>query len=205
MNRSSGMPEQLLHANSLVEAYLYLKVRPCRICGNGTLEPQQPRVDQDQSAVRIVAACDECGGADEFHFETSAALTRGDPLSEPYDINASPRPSKLIDVAQWLTLYELLLDSAGKTPDRQEARWLQHRAGQCLDEALKFYEIGEELPSSEAFFSEETRRRFHSHPQQFARSKWLERRLRLPETISPADAVQPATKCRKWWKFWDRG
>lgn len=96
-------------------------------------------------------------------------------------LNTSDEPSRLIDVGQWVTLFRLLMEDADADTDKVRSRNSRIQAGQCLTEALKFYDEPEnELPPPEAFFSEESRRRFADAPQTFSRSRLIELIARLP-------------------------
>jgi hypothetical protein len=100
-------------------------------------------------------------------------------------------------------LFQSILEASAHAADKTGQRELAYEAALCLDEALKFYDSDEELPSEDAFFSEAGRRRYREHPQHFARSKWRERRLKLPDA---AAKTQPPTgrSQRCWWRFWRR-
>jgi len=95
-------------------------------------------------------------------------------------VNSTDEPSWILDVAQWLTLFSMMTEMAGKESDKTAARRLSLEAAQCLDEALKFYEEDNDLPPTEAFFHQGSRDRFRDHPQQFSRQRLLHLRSRLP-------------------------
>ena len=197
------MPDASLPANSLAECYLYLKVTPCSICRSGATEPGEPVVDHAGRDVRITVSCGNCGGSVQYRFTTDAVNSPVDPLSAPGPINTTSKPSQLIDIAQWVTLHGLLREMANASPDRQEARWLAHRAAQCLDEALRFYPDGEELPPADAFYADSSRQAFREHPERFARERLLAMRGRLPAVgVEERVFSRVSSKGRPWWKFW---
>src|SRR5262249_22050944 len=113
-------------------------------------------------------------------------------------INQTSRPSEAIDLLGWLSLFQSILTASEQQLDRQVARQLAWEAAQCLDEAMKFYEPEEELPSATAFFNDESRQRFRDHPQQFAKSKWRQRRMMLPDMTARTTSPKPV----RWWQFW---
>ena len=68
-------------------------------------------------------------------------------------INPTDEPSEIIDVAGWVTIFSLIAKSAADESDKIESRKLGYEAAQCLEEAIKFYEEGNDLPPENAFFS----------------------------------------------------
>ena len=114
-------------------------------------------------------------------------------------LNTSDEPSELIDVPGWVALHNLLLDCARQTAEngyrgapagearaeatvgaRVLARQMQIQAGECLDEALKFFEEDNQLPPQDAFFTEAALRQFRHCPELFTRDRLIEMRNRLP-------------------------
>ncbi len=195
------MGEQLTHARSLVEAYLYLKVTPCSVCKSGSLEASPPERDDDAARVRVVATCRNCGASEAYRVPARGAVPRVDPISAAGQISDTQKPSRILDVAQWVTLSGVMLEEASATPDRQEARWLRRRSGQCLEEALKFYEADNDLPSAASFFHEQTRQSFRDNPEKFTRQRLLDLRARLP--LLDGDPSQKG-KRRRWWEVWKK-
>lgn len=109
------------------------------------------------------------------------AGTEGDPASETAVVNPTEEPSRLLDVGQWIMLYGVIIEAASKEKDRPQARHLELEAAQCLDEALKFYDDPEnDLPPPEAIFTEPSRRRLRSAPEQFSRRRLINLRAKLP-------------------------
>lgn len=127
----------------------------------------------------MVLACGLCGL--EFAIEV-----RSDGMASGM-INSSLEASSLIDVGQWLTLSGLLREQAKAEPNRIRARQIGIEAGECLDEALKFYDDPEnDLPPQEAFFCESSKLRFKEAPEQFSRERIVGERVRLPKAGNEA-------------------
>ncbi len=121
----------------------------------------------------------------------------------PARINLAERPSRIIDVAGWLTLFRVITEAAAKSQDKVEGRRLGYEAAQCLDEALRFYVEDNDLPPEGAFFSKSTQLRRQENPELFARSRLINMRARLPsiDAMERRLAGGTATK-KKWWKPW---
>lgn len=198
MAPSPDLPVVTVH--SVAEAYLYLMVRPCLDCGRG---PLKQRGDLTRTAAArggwlLPAACGACGHRVELAFDIQPPPTREQARSDT--INPTAERSQAIDLLGWITLFQTILAESQKQTDRQLARQLAWESAQCLDEALKFYDGDQELPAADAFFSDAARDRFRAHPEYFARSKWRERRLLLPDGRT-RDAAAPRPR-RRWWRFW---
>ncbi len=202
--RFSAMPsdDTLIPVHSVAEAYLYLMATPCPACHRGALAQAGDLTKSGGGAASrwtLATRCGSCNAAETLRFSIEPPPSREQAQSSR--INPTSEPSQAIDLLGWLSLFQSILGAAGKATDKAAGRDLAIEAAQCLDEAFKFYGPGEELPPSEAFFCEASRQRFASHPGQFARSKWRERRLKLPD----AD-VKTMAACtdrpRSWWRFW---
>jgi hypothetical protein len=193
--------EQIVYVHSVAEAYLYLKVSPCRSCLKGSLQPKDDltKTSSSPGGWTLSTACAECGQAAVVHFCINPPPTR-EQASSP-QINPTPHRSSAIDLLGWLTLFHAIVEASQREADKRVARELAYEAALCLDEAMKFYDDDNELPKEDAFFSETSRRRFRDNPQHFARAKWRERRLKLPDAATrttPAGLRMP----RRWWQFW---
>lgn len=197
------MSEPALSAHSLAEAYFYLMVTPCPACGKGPLrgsDAQRVAPDSPVLAVRIDAACAACAARSEYRFQLPHG-TRVDADSGIPDVNPGDRPSGIIDVGQWLTLFRAITTKASGAADKPEARRLGLEAAQCLEEALKFYEEGNDVPPAGAFFCDRSRQRFRDHPEQFSRQRLIDLRARLPRlSVMLAQAGDPRPAKRRWWK-----
>jgi len=188
------MPTETLHAHSLTEAYLYLAVTPCSICKHGATEASDVRPATQTNALRIITTCKNCGGAEEYIFQVPDNTSRDTDL-----INTGQEPSRIVDVAQWLTLYKLKLEQADKETDKMQKRRLSHQAGQCLEEALRFYGPDSDVPPSSAFFCDRSREAFRDHPERFARQRLVGLAAELPKFDLIGLKLEPK---RPWWKFW---
>jgi hypothetical protein len=187
--------------HSVAEAYLYRMATPCPACHRGALAQTGDLTKAGDATSRwtLATRCGSCNAAETLQFAIDPVPGREQAKS--CRINATSEPSKAIDLLGWLSLFQSILGAAGKATDKAEGRQLAIEAAQCLDEAFKFYGPGEELPGPEAFFSESSRQRFASHPQQFALSRWRVRRLMLPD-VEARTLAASAERPRPWWRFW---
>lgn len=180
--------------HSIEEAYLYAALTPCSACG-GQLEPRpgQPQRDPRHTTLVLEVSCRRCGFDSQIRFDARHLGSAG-PASAPDSpadhaapatIIPNDERSEVIDLAGWLTLYTLTADairrlSAESTADRTKIRHLRLRAGQYLDEALKFYDAESSLPPAEAFFHEASRGQYRDQPGFFMRTRLLDLRAALP-------------------------
>lgn len=203
------MPDKPLPARSLAEVYLYLMATPCTLCARGPLQgedPQPQRTGTTGLVLHMQVTCAACRATSTLGFElpADAGMAGADPLPE---INPTLEPSRLIDLAQWITLFRSIADAAAREGDRQEARRLGIEAALCLEEGLKFYdEDDNDLPPREAFFTDATRARLREHPEHFSRRRLRELRAKLPTISRMASRTRAlagaAPAKRPWWKFW---
>jgi hypothetical protein len=172
-------------AHSLAEAYLFLMATPCPACGKGPLRGEVTAAPPGRAAqphpagrntVSLNAECGACHAHSPWTFEVPGTAVSGTPPV----INATDEPSRILDVAQWITLFRMISARAAEQADRQIARRLLIEAGQCLEEALKFYEPGNDLPPPTAFFHPGSRERLRTNPEQFSRQRLLGLRAKLP-------------------------
>jgi len=198
------MAHGVLQAHSLAEAFFYLSINPCPECGTGAREAGEGRRldDVDGAArVEIETTCRNCGAVAVTGFELADDASL-DGQATPM-INPSPEPSRIIDVAQWLTLFRMTAEATAKEPDKLSGRLKGIEAALCLEEALKFYDdVENDLPPKEAFFSDTTRQRLSEHPEQFSRQRLIGFRAKLPAM----DVMQRAAESRprrEWWRFWE--
>lgn len=186
--------------HSVAEAYLYLVAARCAACGAGPLK-QQTELTRREASVggwTLEAACASCRCACTLHFHIQPMPDRESARND--QINPTAERSQAIDLLGWLALFQSIIAASQAQTDRQAARQLAHEAAQCLDEALKFYGPDAELPAADAFFSDESRRRFQDHPDQFAKSKWRQRRMMLPDKAAKTTPARPT----RWWRFWQK-
>ena len=201
-----------LRANSWAEAHLYLMVTPCPGCGKGPWQAERtPSPEAPQNSPSSVwATCRHCSAKREFVFRCPPPPTDAENanVDSPLRwINPTPQPSALIDVAQWLGLFHMLVESAGRAANPHEGRRMTFQAAQCLDEALKFYSPEDELPPPSAMFADSSRQAFADHPEKFARQRLLDLRSKLPGRGLMARRLQrdhATPQSGKWWQFWRR-
>ncbi|UCF34677.1 MAG: hypothetical protein JSV78_05105 [Phycisphaerales bacterium] len=198
------MPDEPLAAHSLAEAYLYLMATPCGVCGRGPLEGTDPypeKRDESEVLLNLKVTCASCGHHQNstFRIPADAASTSTD---APPVVNQSDEPSRIIDVAQWITLFRAITEVAGREKNKREARRLGIEAAMCLEEALKFYDEDNDLPPSEALFHENSRNRLRDYPEQFSRQRLINLRRKLPSmSIMMQRLKRGQGKKRPWWRF----
>jgi len=183
--------------HSFTEAYLYVCVTPCHNCGIGRLVPDTAQLqhDTDRHVLSLPITCQTCEATGLFKFDMSlldpnedkATIVAQCAATASPVINPTESPSAVIDVAGWLKLYALLNDEARvyadkthSTDDRATIRRLHLQASACLSEALKFYDEDNDLPPTNAFFSKQSQKQFHQHPEVFVRNCLIELRAKLP-------------------------
>ncbi len=192
----------LLPAHSHAEACVYVMLQTCGACDSGIQEVAGEELEEEHidNIIRLNCACPECGEKTAYRFRIDSrwAAARELPL-----INPTEEPSKLIDVAQWLTLYHTVLARSREASDRTASRREAFQAALCIAEALKFYEPDNDLPPASAFFSDQAREQARAHPAFFARDKLLSLQSGLPD-LRATQAVTNAKSARKWWKFWQK-
>lgn len=199
-----------LQANSIAEVYYHVMASPCAACGKGPLEAGEARslftsgeADSEPDSVRLDVTCSACRHVESREY----ALPHGTGLPDdgsPAVVNPGDSPSKLVDVAQWITLFRLLTTSAAQTTSKPESRRLGLEAAQCLDEALKFFDDPDsDLPPASAFFTAHTQHLLKEHPSLYSRQRLLELRSKLPtETVMRQRLTGKKKPVKKWWKPW---
>jgi hypothetical protein len=182
------MAEDPLVAHSVAEARLYLMVTPCASCQKGPLRDADEQKSGERCSAAVLsirAKCDACQA-----ITTTVFALPDDDSADPGDgtlsVNPTDEPSRIIDVAQWLTLFRMLTEAAGKERDKIKGRQRAIEAAQCLEEALKFYdEEDNDLPPPEALFHDRSRERFKENPEHFSRQRLINLRSKLPSRPSP--------------------
>jgi hypothetical protein len=191
----------VLIPHSLTEARLYVRMQTCRSCGDGPLDvsPDTPIYDAPGHKLTLTVVCGECGRPAGITFRVEEIERRAPVLSmlgELRDVSRQPaaqvinptrRPSRIIDVAGWVLLYNMLTEAAraeslkstslGK---RATVRRMRVEAAQCLDEALKFFDEDNDLPPRRAFFTRESYQRFLERPEWYTRQRLVELRSQSP-------------------------
>lgn len=201
------MESNVLPVHSLAEAYLYLRVTPCTRCSAGPLQclgtPSATLSRPGYSRAGMSVVCGACGNESTVTFEhPERDEAQSGRLADIDRVNPTRESSRVLDVGQWLTLFRIILEMASKESDRRLARRQGYQAAQCLEEALKFYEDGNDLPPETALFQESSRQRLHDRPDLFARQRLLALRSKLPtlakmEQQITRDAKAGSTK-RRW-------
>ncbi len=192
---------QTLNAHSIAEIQFFLLATPCEQCGRG---PLTCRTDLDQppsEQMDVEACCEECAHEHRFRFQVADDAPTPDRDDLYPVISTSDAPSQILDVGQWIMLSQLMLEQTKREPERIEARRLEYQAGQCLQEAIKFYDDND-LPPDSAIFVEDTRRRRRAHPEMFSRQHLCEMRAKLPQAIKPDRSTERGSAAAPWWKFW---
>jgi rRNA maturation protein Nop10 len=209
-----------LVAHSLAEAHFYLMVKTCEHCGQGPLRSaaslREPGRGEGLAMVTLQAKCSHCGEESWFLFEIPEPGVEGGAGTAGHRrrINPTEEPSRILDVPQWVTLYQIVVNAADRMADKSESRELRFDAAECLDEALRFYQADSDLPPPEALFSDQSRQRLKDHPELYIRQALLAKREVLPSRDAnfqlptlgkggtPDSSGSPAPAGRRWWRFW---
>ena len=193
----------VLRAHTFNEVRYYLMVTACAECGKGPWEIEETAETRTPGEANVVRAkCRQCGAERDFVFTCDAVLpTRG---AQAETISLSDRPSRIIDLGQWLSLFYLLVESASAATSKPATRRDGYRAAMCLAEALRFYGGDDELPPASALFTERSAAAFHEHPENFTRQKLRDMQAKLPSTGAMHRNVNRDEDAagRRWWQFW---
>jgi len=194
--------DEPLQAHTFNEARYYLMVTACGACGHGPWEIDSSEPPGGAAGpIAVKAHCARCGDERTFRFSCEFRSPSSGPESE--QINPTRSPSRIVDLAQWLSLFYLLIERAASADGKVDARRGGFRAALCLAEALKFYG-DDELPAESAFFSETSLVVFREHPEKFARQKLRDLRAKLPAIGVMARNIARDGRARpkRWWQFW---
>jgi hypothetical protein len=181
--------------HSIQEEHLFILLRACPCGQSYSLESQALTEIEDRKVDRVQAKCPDCGNREEFLFDVSGFF--GDPDTyQSLRVNPTGEPSRAIDLEGWTRLALFYLALAAGTdagPDRVQTEYM---AAQCLDEGLKMFSPGDELPSVDAFFNTpgETERRALREQESFRRGNILELRKRLPPTAELRERIRRAAE-----------
>lgn len=193
----------VLHAHSLAEAYLYLMAASCAKCGKGPLDNARPEQQSETTEfvdLLLHASCKNCNEPTSFLFRIPVETARANPDATPI-INPTGEPSTILDVGQWLMLFRIISEAAGRETDKVQSRRLGLEAALCLEEAMKFYEEDNELPPASAFFTNASRGQLRDNPDRFSKSRLINLRSKLPSTNILRANVEGRTRPHKpWWK-----
>lgn len=197
-----------LRAHSLAEIHLYLMVRSCKTCAAGPLRGaatvKEPR--GEHSLVTVQAKCSSCNEESYLLFEIPGESAGGGAESgRGSRINPCGEESSILDVVQWVTLARIMREAADRAADRCEARELRCDAGECLDEALRFYDPQSELPPGSGLFAEHSKQRIKDRPELYIRQALIGARGKLP---ARRPVVRESGRGRRsggsWWRRWWR-
>ena len=202
---------QPLWAHTPNEVRYYLMVTSCADCGHGPLVPGKPRPAGEQGAgeggaarrASVQTRCRHCGTRRTFHFRWDHDVAAD---AEGADgINPTDQPSRIVDLAQWVSLHWLLAESARSDPSPAGSRALGRQASLCLAEALKFFADGE-LPPPSAFFCEASRAAYRENPANYAHTplRELQAMLPAPARHDSTDAAAAQNDPHAWWRFWEK-
>ena len=194
--------DQPLPVHTFYEAKYYLMVNPCPNCGSGPWQIDTKQITNDiRQLITTAVHCEHCTRKKVFTFSCQETPAESDQSIET--INPTSDPSKIVDLSQWLSLFQMLVESAASSDDKPETRRQGYRAALCLSEALKFYKDNE-LPPESAFFSDESLSIFRKHPEEFARQRLRDMQVKLPTLPRIARAVEKDThrETGRWWQFW---
>ncbi|MFP4141341.1 MAG: hypothetical protein ACOCWV_06575 [Planctomycetota bacterium] len=194
--------EQPLQAHTINEVMYYLSVTPCRACGKGPLvpAPRHPSFTPGEP-FELVGECSRCGESHAMRFICDRSPAEDWPDSER--INPTDEPSRIVGLAQWLSLFYTLVEHAtGQGPVASRRTGLH--AALCIEEALKFYDADDEMPPPQAFLSAKGRDAFEHQPEKFSQSHLRAMRDKLPslQTITRRIERDVNPPKKKWWQFW---
>jgi len=194
----------ILRAHSVAEVQLFLILTPCPACGMVAQRPRggvvAPNANHDD--FRLYAACARCLRDYPSVFVIDPPPRRG-PGGGTMAINPTERPSEIIDLAGWITLYRHITERVWREMDKHTARRLAWEAGLCLDEALKFYLARENFPPESAFFSSRSLVTFRANRAQFDRRIVLHHRSQAPQ-LTDVETRMDGEHERSWWRFWQK-
>jgi len=197
-------PPEPLPARTLNEVRYYLMAVPCPLCGKGPRELTPAREDaRTGRPIRLEWVCTHCRRTQSLAVQLRQDRAAGN--EDPECINPTEQPSRIVDLAQWLSLFYLMVESAAGDKAKPAVRRKGYRALLCLLEALKFYE-DDELPPERAFFSEATAAVFREHPERFAKQRLRDLKDKLPaaNTMRRRLVREEGKKRKRWWAFWRR-
>jgi len=204
-----------VHVHSVQEEYFYMMVHPCA-CGGPWLSQSQEVLEQEGQVVhRVSASCFKCRTERTFPFLLDERPGPKDPIRA---INPTDRPSRALDLAEWLELAQFYLGRIERLEANVEKAQSLLDARQCLEEARKFFGPQDEAPPASALWSKKSRKAADAQPETFRRSTIDGMLDRLPplERLRQADSLDQKTfkqavrerarqrVGRKWWQVWKR-
>ncbi len=200
-SKSTRTGKETLQAFTLKEIDYYLMVTACSFCGKGPQVIAPGETPSPGKPEKIKTRCRHCNQGNSL--EVVYSNESNEAQSDCELINPTDKPSRIVDLSQWLSVASLLSDEAFADQENAYPGRRGYQAMLCFSEALKFYDDNE-IPPLEAFFSEATLEIFHEHPEQFAKQRLRDMQVRLPGPID-LDRIDPSGDGRyqsSWWKFW---
>ncbi len=217
MNTNEHNP---LVSYSIVERHFYLMTLRCDSCGNGPFEFVSKEQSPDQKIDIWYVRCKKCQSGRRLIFDRTSLLIDTEQFSENQlpVVNPSDKPSKLLDVGQWLAIFQAIISAAAQQEDKKEIQRLGYEAALALEEAIKFYSPESDLPPEDAMWTENTKKQFREHPEAFERHRILQMREKLPALKVMKQAINTKANTsvdkpnkdnpkqdkvkRSWWKRW---
>lgn len=193
-----------LASYSRVERHFYLMVLRCNECNSGPFEYVSEESIPEKKLDIWYVRCKKCKKGKRLFFDRSTLKLQNDRTPEGLPIvNPSNEPSKLIDLGQWLAIFYAIIEAAAREQDKSIARRLGYEAMLAIEEALKFYKEDKDLPPEDAFWTDESRKRFKEYPHLFTQSRIRELRNKLPKThiiVQFIKKLDDSKDKKRWWK-----
>lgn len=190
-------PDGVLNVHSVAEAFLYVSLTYCPRCQRRPVRAAGDLTrSTDGAGWTLEIECTRCAKRSSLRFRVEPPPTSANAAR----INSTHERSAVIDVAGWLALFRVIADGAANEPNRLDARGMTLEAAQCLDEALRFYAPGQELPDDSACYDDSSRERLRSHPEQFQHSRLRAMRDKLPAV--PVGDMPESKPRKRWWRIW---
>ncbi len=198
---------EILAAYSKTERHFYLMVLRCEKCNYGPFDFVSEETLTDKNIDIWYVRCRKCHRGKQLFFDRNYLKVENEDRNSLPVVNPSNEPSKLVDLGQWLAIFYAIIESAANEKNRILARRLGYEATLALEEAIKFYSPNEELPPPEAFWTEESKKRFREHPELFSKARLLRMREKLPKTNIIAQIINKLDDSKNtsghkssWWK-----
>ncbi len=183
---------ELLKSFSIVERYFYLMTLKCNNCGSGPFEFVSKEQSPDEKVDIWYVKCKKCRTGQRLMFDRTTLLIDTEQFTgnELPIVNPSDKPSKLLDVGQWLAIFQAIISAAAQQEDKKQIQRLGYEATLALEEAIKFYTSESDLPPQEAMWTESTKQQFQEHPEIFERHRILSMREKLPALKAMQGAIE---------------
>jgi len=208
--------EELLVSFSIVERYFYLMTLKCNSCGSGPFEFVSKEQSPDEKIDIWYVRCRKCQHGRRLMFDRTSLLIETEEFTENQlpIVNPSDNPSRLLDVGQWIAIFQAIISAASQQSDKREIQRLGYEATLALEEAIKFYTQDSDLPPKEAMWTEGTKQQFKEHPEIFERHRILQLREKLPglkamQSVIKSELADKNSKTSKqsqskksWWQRW---